>query len=229
LTVDRRIRRSLATLALTAFTLLTHGCGGDGKFGETIRHDHQRNVTSISETSHTSLRFPTSDGFNVYDAHRSSVGLAVSRSTANSDGTAHCEVDVSKGGSGQAEFQVGEIFSHNASSPQTVRVTIEVSYECSLVNYSSAVGDQPIGLKVYIKDSNRRMLSKAILAEAGSDQPPTHWTGLDAPTFVVTLEPHTAYHLVVAGRVHLSDEDDARPHASIQVKSVRIDVTPEPS
>ncbi len=204
------------------------GCGGKDDFGENIRLSADRH-REFARSSPAGRSFKLSDDstFNVYDTHRESSGLAEALAHADLSGHAKCHADATRGGSATAEFQVGHVLRYTDDEPFEVDVSFQVDYEC-LINHAPDIRTPPsLVLKAYLMDSNRRMLGKIILTQIDKDRLPTKWAGVESPSFRVTLQPQTAYHLIVAGRAEaVSSGDGAGPAASIELKSLRIDVTP---
>ncbi len=135
--------------------------------------------------------------------------------------------DASKGGSAVAEFQIGHVLAYDGTSPFPATVTFNVAYYCTLKGYTPQYGDRPLGLKAYVMDSDRRMLGKIVLAESDPDRVPDRWSGSQSPSFDVTFEPGLAYHLVVAGRVEVSGDDTMGAVATLNMRSLTIQIVPQ--
>ncbi len=216
----------LACLACWAMPML-NGCGGGADFGEKMAPQKSARLAAANAWALQGvLRLPGSRPFNVADTQRKSDGPGVAESTADSTGKGSCLADASAGGKAEAEFQIGHVFAYQGSSAMRAKVTFNVQYQCELDNYTPRFGAIPLGLKVYVMDSNRRLLAKQMLAEADPDRTPTGWDGEQTQTFDVTFEPQTAYHLVVAGRVEADGSEGAGPRIALTVSDLDIAVSP---
>ncbi len=203
------------------------GCGGDDDFGESVSlPQSRRHSFSGTLSAGGVLRFPADRPFNVTDTQRRSEGWATARSAAASSGVASCAVDASGGGSGSAEFQIGQVVSHDGAEPFDATVTVSVAYECALQDYTAQLGTPPVSLKVYVMDSDRRTLARIMLVEYDPERVPDRWSGMQSPSFDIRIEPGTAYHFIVAGRVSVSGDDASGPVASLAVQSVEISIGP---
>lgn len=215
-------RLLMAGACLAAATV---GCGG-ADFGEDVSLPQSRvhRLAATATTGPWSLKLPGEAGFNVTDTQRRSEGSASASSTASARGEASCAADASTGGAGSAEFQLGQVVSYDGDSPMPATVSFDVAYECRLEHDAPRFGVEPVALKVYVMDSDRRMLAKMMLVEGGAAGLADRWSGSQSPSFDVTFEPGLAYHLIVAGRVEVSGDGTSGPRASLEVRSVGIQV-----
>lgn len=201
------------------------GCGG-GDFGERLsvpQEKHHRLQAPLS--SGQVLRVPADQPFSVLDATRQSQGPATATSTVAPTGVASCAVTTSAGGTASAEFRVGHVLRNDTAEPLRATVTFNVAFECSLRNPKPPYAVDPVQLKAFITDSHRRALGKVLLTAGDLDRLPNHWTGSSSPAFDLILEPNTAYHLVVAGRVEAGKEDGIGPDVTLGLTSVNIQVS----
>lgn len=209
-----------------AFALLS-ACGGGDDFGENVRvpQSKHQSVAAPLESGAT-LTLPGDKPFNLTDAQRNSRGPGAASSSADPAGSASCAADAFRGGSADAAFQIGHVLNYGAPSPFAARVTFHVTYECSLTHAYAGAGKLELGLKAYVMDSDHRVIGRVLLASADIDRMPSRWTGSESPSFDVTLQPGTAYHLVVAAQVKAETTEEPGPTATVYVKSLAIDVTP---
>lgn len=205
------------------------GCSGAADFGESISVPQERQ-TQIDEAfgAGKTLRLPADIPFNVADAQRFSQGGAVAESSADASGKGRCSASAQADGSAWAELQLGHVLTCAGDKPFEATVTFNVTY-CYRMDSQAAAGTatpDKFALKAYIMDSNRRMLKRMMLAELEPAKGPTTWTGTQSPAFDVTFEPGLAYHLVLAGRVEVSGDEDRSPLAEIEVKSLELEIAP---
>jgi len=202
-------------------------CNQSGNFGEniTVRAGVYQQVTGPLD-GHWSLHLPVDRGYNVTDAQRSSKGAAQAESSADQKGAATCLADATAGGSAEAAFQVGHVLTYDAAEPLDVRVTFDVTYECEAANVETAGDVEPLGLKAYVMDSNRRVLGRVFLAQADPERLPSTWTGRESPSFVITLHPRTGYHLIVAGKVEAAGPEGPGSRSAVHVRSFALAIEP---
>jgi len=218
--------------SLTAWVMagiLLAGCGRGAEFGldVSVPQSRQHRIDSPSGDASAEL-LPPERPFNVTDAQRQSEGAATAASHVAPDGSATCVADALRGGAATAGFQVGHVMAYHGSTNFQALVMFDVAYKCRLEGYRTPYGNGPIRLKAYVMDSNRRLLGEVMLAASDPDRLPTSWSGSQAPSFDVNLEPGLAYHLIVAGHVEVSGDDTNGPMASLSVTSVNIRVIPAP-
>jgi len=205
------------------------GCSGGADFGESLSvpQDRHTKVDDVFGAGKT-LRIPADVPFNVTDAQRFSSGQAEAKSSAEAGGKAECSAGAGPDGNAWAEFQLGHVLSHRGDKPYETTVTFSATYGYQMGGELSAGSATPdkFALKVYIMDSNRRVLKRMMLAELDLVKGPTTWTGTQSPAFDLTLEPGLAYHLVMAGRIEVSSDVERSPSAQIQVESLDIEIVP---
>ena len=95
-------------------------------------------------------------------------------------------------------------------------------YRCTVRGHEGSSRSQTAALKAYVTDSNRRTLGKVMLLDTDSAQPPGRGEGEQSPAFAVTLQPGTAYHLVVAGRVEVAGDKTSGSTVALVVESLDI-------
>ena len=212
-----------------AAVLLIAGCGG-AEFGETVTVPQEKH-TPVDEAflGGKALHFPADKPFNVTDFQRYASGDADATASTEASGKAKCTAHAGAGGSAWSEFELGQVLTQRGTKPFEATVTFNVAYSYRMAGEMSARTGSPdkFGLKVYIMDSNRRVLKRMMLAELDATKGPTAWSGTQAPAFDVTLEPGLAYHLVLAARMDVSGDENRAPAAEIDVKSLTIDVVPK--
>ncbi|MCP4593396.1 MAG: hypothetical protein GY842_21885 [bacterium] len=219
-----------AIVGWVAFVLLaaTSGCGGGADFGESIvvpAERHARFGDGIRQGK--ALVLPAEMSFNVTDAQRYSQGDASAEASVEDSGKARCSASAQADGMSWAEFQLGHVFTSGEQALDAT-VTFDVTYRYNL-SVSEDAGLSPadmFALKVYIRDSRRRVLKRMMLADWEPAKGPTAWSGTQSPSFDVTFEPDVAYHLVLAGRVKVGGDADRSTGAEIGVDSLKLTVAP---
>ena len=215
-------RPSLAAVS-TALSMAAAGCSGQGDFGLKVTVPQERHhVLTSSDLGRASVDAGKDGLFNVADAQRDSHGQAKAESQADPAGNASCSVDASVGGTGSAEFQLGRVLRYDGDSPSDAYVTFDVTYRCTVRGHEESSRPPTAALKAYVTDSNRRTLGKVMLLDTDSEQPPGRWEGEQSPAFAVTLQPGTAYHLVVAGRVEVAGDKTSGSTVALVVESLDI-------
>ena len=108
-----------------------------------------------------------------------------------------------------------------------VTVTFDVEYEYAIATRQTLKPGPPpaqLALKLYIRDSNKKVLHRLMLAEQSDRLGAQQFAGRQSPTFTVTLEPHLAYQLVLAGRTEVANKPDGDDLATAESLSARIAV-----
>ena len=220
----------LAAGVLAATVSAAGGCSGGADFGESITVPQTRHtaVDDILAAGRT-LCLPADVPFNVADAQRYAQGDAVAESSADAAGRARCTASAKAGGKAWAELQLGHVLTCRGDQPleATVTFTVTYGYRTGLQASTGVAAPDTFALKVYIMDSNRRLLKRMMLAELEPAKGPTAWTGTQSPAFDVTFAPGLAYHLVLAGRVGVSGGDDRSASAELEVRSLKLEIMPK--
>ncbi|MFH0980325.1 MAG: hypothetical protein V2A79_02150 [Planctomycetota bacterium] len=206
--------------------LAAGGCGG-AEFGESIMVPQERH-TAIDDTfgPGQTLRLPAEAPFNVADAQRFSQGKSTAESSATAAGRARCSAQAGADGKAWAEFQLGHVLTNRTDQPIQATVTFNVTYGYRMnagMSARAATADK-CALKIYIMDSNRRVVKRMLLADLDPAKGPVAWTGTQTPAFDLTLEPRLAYHFVVAGRVELAGDEERSPSAEIELQSLDLKI-----
>jgi hypothetical protein len=180
------------------------------------------------------LSVPGEQALVIADAQRHSTGAARSESAAAGTGEASCSAATDRDGEAWAEFQLGHVLHNDSDTPIEATVNFDVEYEYAVASGESAAPKAPpaqLALKLYIRDSNKKTLHRLILADQSDRLGAQQFSGTQSPSFDVTLQPHLAYHLVLAGRTQVAvdrAEDAAAPtdpvSARIAIKRLGIDV-----
>lgn len=206
--------------------LAAAGCGG--QFGESV---------SVPQTKEHRLAGGFAGGGRlsvpgdlqlvIADAQRHSTGTARSESAAAATGEASCSAAADADGEAWAEFQLGHVLHNDSDQSIEATVTFDVEYEYAISTRQSIKPGPPpaqLALKLYIRDSNKKILHRLMLAEQSDRLGAQQFAGRQSPTFTVTLEPHLAYQLVLAGRTEVAIKPDGDDTAAAEPLSARIEV-----
>ncbi|MCP4249396.1 MAG: hypothetical protein GY778_20320 [bacterium] len=217
----------VVTLGLVAAGLAS-GCSR-AEFGESVSLPSAKHGTLLDDFAAGSpLSLPADTPFNLTDSQRSATASGRADSGAQAAGTAHCGAEAEKEGTANAEFQLGHVLDNRGQDRLPVTVRFDVDYTCSLRGdpANNAKADDLLGLRVFVRDSDHRVLKSMVLADAGSRVGPEQWSGRQQPAFDVTLEPGLAYYFVLAGRVAVTGTEASDASAGIEIKSLTIELTP---
>lgn len=213
-------------LVLVSLAMLA-GCNSAGGYGESVRfktHDESRADEVLGTGSR--LELPSGAKFSITQAQRRSEGAGRAESEVSEEGTARCLAAVDGHGSASAGFQLGHMIFNAEDKPREVTITLDCDFEYSSTNDpTSPAAPDLIGLKFYVKDSNRIVQRKESLIAPDGTLGAARHSGRQVSTFDVTLEPGLAYQLVLAGEVDIADADERPPlEASITVRKCSVTV-----
>jgi len=168
--------------------------------------------------------------FNVHSRQSAqtpgATGQARGDSDAAADGKAVCQAQASQGGSAWGEFQLGHALRNAGGQP--VRMTVKLDLE-----YSHAASAQPadardtlagLTMKVFLKDTQGRLLHHEVLDSLNSDEAPGEQVGRHQVAFEAVLLPEVAYDLVLAGRASAASELGSKAAARIEVQQLRAEL-----
>lgn len=226
--MSRSSVRSAMMAFWTVFGLALPGCS-DAEFGESVSVPQERHASLLDDfAAGKPLVLPGEAGFNLADAQRSSTAAGRAESNADPSGSAHCLASADGVGTATAEFQLGQVLDNRGRNPLKVTVRMEVEYECRLESHPADTSkpEDQLGLRVFVRDSDQRIPHRMMLTDAGSLAGPSRWTGRQSPSFDVTLEPGLAYYFVLAGRVAVTGTETSSASARIDVRSLKIELTP---
>jgi len=205
---------------------LVAGCAGSGGYGETVRFT-ARAQSRADEVLSSGERFsvPQDAKFTITETQRRSEGGGSAESTASADGTARCQAALSGKGLASAEFQIGHMLFNGEDKPLPVTVSCDCKFAYE-IQRDPAHAPEMIGLKFYVKDSNRSMLGREVFVAPEGDLAAARHESHEAVTFKLTLEPGMAYQMVLAGRVDLNSTGDEPPiSASLDVSQCTMTVS----
>jgi hypothetical protein len=212
---------------LAAASGLAGGCSSAGGFGESVRFSASAQ-TPIDEVLSRGERLviPKNMPFAITDAQRQSEGSGASESSAGGDGKAQCRASVEDVGTASAGFQLGHLIFNGEDQPLEVAVTVDCAFAYGTGgNRSDTFAPETIGLKFYVKDSNRSVLRKQMLVAPEGVLGATAYNGRERATFEVTLQPQLAYQFILAGHVEVRAKEQPEPLAAhIEVSQCEITV-----
>lgn len=209
---------SVAALAASA------GCGGGG-YGEGVRFT-ARTQTRVDEVlvAGERLTLPKDQPYSITDTQRRSEGNGTADATAAVEGTARCHAAVNGKGTAAAEFQLGHMLFNGEDQPLEVTVICDCAFAYE-IQREPGTAPELIGLKFYVKDSNRRVLRREVFVAPEGDLAASRHSSHEIVSFNITLEPGLAYQLVLAGRVDVTGQEDTSPlAATIEVSQCNVSV-----
>lgn len=214
--------------ALGVAVALLSGCSQTG-FGESVNLPQERHASLVANFSQgTPISLPSDTGFNLHDTQRNASGQGKAMSTADPAGRASCQAGSEGVGSASAEFQIGYVLDNRQENPLEVTVDLKVDYTCQVEGNPADLAKQPdhLGLRVFVRDSNHRVLRSMTLTEVSPFNGPRRWNSQQNPTFDFTMEPGLAYYIVVAGRTAITGTETNSASARIDVHSTVLDLYP---
>ncbi|MHC4090219.1 MAG: hypothetical protein ACYSVY_08065 [Planctomycetota bacterium] len=217
-----------AAVLCTVLGLVSPGCS-KVEFGESVSLPQEQHGSLLDDfAAGQPIELPSQTTFNLFDSQRASTGAGQADSSADPSGTAHCLALADAIGTAGAEFQLGHVLDNRGEGPLTVTVRFDVEYECRLQGNPTDTSkpEDQLGLRVFVRDSDKRVLKSMMLTDAGSLDGPNSWSGRQSPAFDVTLEPGLAHYFVLAGRVTSTGTETSAASARIDVRSLKIDLTP---
>jgi hypothetical protein len=204
------------------------GCGG-AEFGESVSIPQERHASLVDDFADgQELNLPGDMPFNLYDSQRRATGAGLADSSAEPAGRAGCQAQAGAVGTAEAEFQLGHVLDNRGQEPLKITARFAVDYACQVeadLLDRTKTADQ-LGLRVFVRDSNRRVLSNMMLTQLEETTGPREWTGRQVNAFDVTMEPGLAYYFVLAGRVSVTATELSTASAQIEVHSLDIELTP---
>jgi hypothetical protein len=205
------------------------GCGGGG-YGEKISLPPSEKRVPIESrfAEGKPLYFPKDQTFNVYDAQRTSSGEATAESWARPAGTAMAKAAATAVGTATAEFQIGQVIETRTDTAIDVTAVFDLKYEYTVETDASDLTKpaDKLGLKVFIRDSNRNVLKRTVLVDLGTAEGPRHFVGREKPSFDLTLEPGLAYQFVLAGLVEVQGTDASAASGQIDLQAFELELLP---
>jgi hypothetical protein len=205
------------------------GCG-EKEFGMQLEIPEQdRMLVSQPLPEGLTIRFPNTP-FNVHSRQSAqtpgAAGEARGDSNATADGKASCRARAGNGGSAWGEFQLGEALRNAGASAvrMTVKLDLEYSHEAKADPYDAKETLADLTLKVFLKDTQGKVLHQEVLDSLSSDQAPGEQTSRQQLAFEAILAPEGAYDLVLAGRASAASETGSEAVARIQVQQFRAEL-----
>ena len=204
------------------------GCSSGG-FGESVSLPQERHASLVDDfAAGQRLALPQDVPFNLHDSQRSATAAGQAESSAEPAGRANCRALADDVGTATAEFQLGHVLDNRGQGPLNVTARFAVDYACRVEadpDDRSKPADK-LGLRVFIRDSDRRVLERSMLTQASDATGSRDWTGRESHAFDVVLEPGLAYYFVLAGRVSVTGTEVSAASAQIDLRSFDLELTP---
>ncbi|MFQ5489599.1 MAG: hypothetical protein ACE5GE_02655 [Phycisphaerae bacterium] len=204
------------------------GCSQAG-FGESANLPQDKHASLVANFSQGQpLSLPSDTGFNLHDTQRHASGKGKAISSADPAGRASCQADADGVGAATAEFQLGYVLDNRGTDPLDVTADLKVSYSCEVQGNPDEPAKEPdhLGLRVFVRDSNHRILRSMVLTEVTPFNGPRRWSSQQNPTFDFTMEPGLAYYIVLAGRTAVTGTESNSASARVDVQSTALDLYP---
>lgn len=221
-------RRVVLLSCSTALLGAMFGCSGRG-FGESVSLPQEQHASVVDDfAAGKPLVLPQGGPFNLHDSQRTATAAGRAESSAEPTGRAACHASAEGVGTAATEFQLGHALDNRGPGPLKVTACFAVDYACRVVadpDDRSKPADE-LGLRVFIRDSNRRLLEGMMLTRVSEATGPRDWTGRESHTFDVVLEPGLAYYFVLAGRVSVTGTAVSGASADIDVRSFDLELIP---
>jgi hypothetical protein len=222
------MKNATELVSLLATCSLLIGCS-QGGFGESVSLPQEKHASLLDEFAQGKpLALPAEGSFNLADSQRHSAGAGRADANAAESGQAACTASADAVGTAEAEFQLGHVLDNRGTDPLRINATFDVDYRCRVAGdpEDTTKPADYLGLRVFIRDSNRRVSHELTLTEVTSFAGPSEWSGRQAQSFDVTLEPGLAYYFVLAGRTAVAGTEASSASAEIEVRSLTIELTP---
>lgn len=207
-------------------SVLPFGCSGGG-FGEAVRFSVRETAKADALISAGErVHFPNDEPFSVANAQRHSQGSGRADSQASPDGKARCSAAIAGMGEATGEFQLGHIIFNAQDQPLPVTVAFDCAYHYQSSRSATGKVPESIGLKFYVKDSNRHVLRRDVLVAPDGVLGATEHSSRQAASFDLTLQPGLAYQLILAGIVRTAEETEPTElEAAVEVQEFSITVS----
>ncbi|HUU81989.1 MAG TPA: hypothetical protein VM243_00675 [Phycisphaerae bacterium] len=219
----------VAVLILSAVLLPgTFGCSG-AEFGESAALPQGKHASLTDEfAAGRPLALPADMPLNLYDSQRRATAAGRAESSAAPEGRAACRVSADGVGTAAAEFQLGHVLDNRGQGPLKVTARFAVDYACRVEADPDdrSKPDDKLGLRLFIRDSNRRVLQGMMLTEVGQATGPREWSGRESHALDVVLEPGLAYYFVLAGKASVTGTEVSTASAEIDVRSFALELVP---
>ncbi len=177
--------------AVLALSVGLAGCSG-AQFGEAVALPREKHASLVDDfAAGKPLAVPQDVTFNLYDSQRSATAGGRADSSADSAGRAQCHASAQGVGTAKAEFQLGHVLDNRGQGPLKATARFAVDYTCHVqsdLQDRSKPADE-LGLRVFVRDSNKRVLDTHMLTELSAAAGTRDWTGRESHAFDVVLEP----------------------------------------
>lgn len=207
------------------------GCGGQ-EFGPATRVPVEyRYVIAADKADLSPLSLPGERGYNIHIKRSSqdqgASGQARGASDADKSGKAVARAEADNGGSANAEFKLGHRIDNNSAETLTMNIRVFFDVEQAL-NASPLPAPTTLAkadLVLAVIDSNKRVVSRSIIAQATSDEATGTARLPQDRHLAVRLEPMESYDIILYGTAEASADQDQAAEARIDVAALKMDVT----
>lgn len=226
---------ALLILTLSGIVPILGGCGGS-KFGSELTAEPK--PRGIRKTQSVTVSVPADEPFSIAIPRASREpgldGTADADANANGDGTASVSAAVTHSGTAEGLFQLGHGFANQTDLQMDFDFTVRVRYDLQVSEIPElSLPDATAGLKLYARDTQGRLLRDMTLVDNSSETGATRQEADKTVEFTLTLGPHTAINVFLAGqaRVEIPADRTASPTASsiLKVDHVEIELKTRPA
>lgn len=226
---------AISSGVLVALTCASGGCGSDGLARRFQVPEEKRVTLASADTSEQTLRFPNDAPFNITDKTSTQTpgmnGSAASSADATPDGKAGCQIDAANGGTGSAEFHLGQCISNLGETARQANVTVLCEYDVH-AHHTDATDLPTIAdyrLELYINHVDGLIVKRLPMESSAEADVPSAGSGRLVKELDLRLEPRKVYNIVLAGRVNAVTGEGGSAELNIDVKRFEISIHTEPA
>ncbi len=224
---------AITSSAMAALACAAAGCGGEGLARRFHVPQEKRVTLAAADTPDQTLRFPADATFNITDKTSTQApgmtGTALSSADAKPDGKATCHIDAADGGTGSAEFHLGQCISNLSENARQAHVTVLCEYDV-LAHHTDGADFPTIAdysLELYVNHTDGLIVKRLPMESSAGGDVPDSGSGRLVKEFSLHLEPRKVYNIVLAGRVNAVTGQGGSAGVKIDVKRFELSIHTE--
>jgi hypothetical protein len=221
-------RRSRLRGLLILGLLVTLGGCGAGRFGSELKE--RPKPEPVKQAAGFTIHLPADHPFSITLPQSSREpglgGTAKSDAVATPQGNAEAWAEVSEGGRATAMFQLGHAFVNDTGQQADFDFVVRLNYAYSAsATPQTGFPDANVGLKLYARTNLGQLARDITFFTHGTQNGPAQGAANETSQFTLTLVPHEAVDVFVAGQAVVDIRERRSATCRISVANLSMDVT----
>jgi hypothetical protein len=189
---------------------------------------------ALRKTEPTILRLPQDQRFSIAleSDHREPGldGTADASADAKDTGQGEAAVAVTRSGSAEALFRLGQGFSNDTDRQMDLALVVRYHYDFDArAEPQAGSPDASVGLRLYAHEEHGRMLRDLVLIDYSTENGALQRQGDMHDSFTLTLGPGQAVEVFLAGRAKVDVSAERSASATLKLSELQFEIATRPA